>query len=166
MIEADRDAIAEKLALVDGQAEFGLRIGFPRQAALDATLASRADLAVERRRLMGAARPPHMAMAEFGRRLAEALDRRRGAVQKALVASIVPRARAHVLAVPESDVDVLNLHLLIAPARIEAVAAMAGEAAVRSGFAPGAEPSIRIVGPVPPFNFVQLAIGAARSEAA
>jgi hypothetical protein len=166
MLEAARPTLQRQFELVAGHAEFGLKVALPRQEALEATLAAEPALAAERRRLAETARPPHLAAADFGRRLAEALDRRRGVAQKAITAAIAPRCRAHVLATPEEDVQVLHLHALLPPDEAEDLAARAQEAAADSGFAPGATPRVRLVGPVPPFNFTRVAIGSPRSEAA
>ncbi|MDG4648421.1 GvpL/GvpF family gas vesicle protein [Roseibacterium sp. SDUM158017] len=165
-LAGNADALTARLAFVEGHAEFGLRVNFSRKSALEATLAADPALAADRRRLLSHARPPHFATAEFGRRLAEALDRRRGAVQKSLAARLAPLCRAHVLATPEDDVQVLHMHALVPPARAEGIARLAQETAAMSGFAPDAEPEIRLVGPVPPFNFVQLTLETARSVAA
>ncbi len=166
MLEAAGPTLARQLARVAGHAEFGLKVAFPRQVALEATLAADPALAAEHRRLLAATVPQHMAAADFGRRLAEGLDRRRGQVQKALVAAIAPACRAHVVVAPEDDVQVLHLHALLPPDRAEEFAVGAEKAAAASGFAPGAMPIVQLVGPVPPFNFTRISLGSAQSEAA
>ena len=133
-------------------------IKIERPTALDATLAEHADLRAERDALAGKGPEAHFAIAEFGGRLAEQLDRRRGKGQRMLLDALVPLARAHVLRKPEDDNEVLRSEFLIsADAQAEFVTAV--EAAVaRLDFAPGAEPAIQIIGPVPMYNFVRLSL--------
>lgn len=151
---------------IRGQVELGVRIDFPREAALLATLEAAPDLAAERDALIAAARPNHFAQAEFGRKLAERLDARRGAAQKALIGWLRPQITAHVLGKPESDVQVLAADVLIPEGEQEVFAAAVEALAAASDFAPGAEPQVRIVGPVPPFNFVHVKLSPDRTEAA
>jgi hypothetical protein len=165
-IAAHGEVLRSQFDRVAGRAEFSLKISFPRPAALDATLRSDAGLAAEHARLLALPKPPHFAAAEFGRRLAEMLDRRRGAAQKKIIAELLPLCHAHVLARPETDVQVLHLHALLPRDRAGILADAAQAAAVASGFAPGTDPETRIIGPVPPFNFVQLVLDPEQSEAA
>ncbi|MBF9029977.1 gas vesicle protein [Rhodobacterales bacterium HKCCE3408] len=162
LIAARETEIAARLAALDGRVEAGLRIAFPRDAALAATLADDPRLAREHQRLAALTRPPHFELAEFGRRLAEALDARRTAAQKALLAGLADTWDDHILKPPESDVQVLCAECLVARDALDATAARAEEAARRiAGFAGGAEPEVRLVGPVPPFHFVDLALAPA-----
>jgi hypothetical protein len=153
------DEIAERFDALAGRAEVGLRIGFPRDAALAATLAADSRLRQDHNRLSGLSRPPHFEVAEFGRRLADSLDQRRGAAQKRLISALRGQWEDYVLKAPDSDVEVLSVECLVASDSIDAVARRAqDEAAALSDFAGGAEPMIQIVGPVPAFHFVELAL--------
>lgn len=145
-----------------GKVEIGLRVAFPREAALEATLHADAALLQEHNRLTRQQKPPHFAVAEFGRRLAEALDRNRGAAQRRLIAALRDGWDAYVLKTPDSDVEVLAVECLIPVAAVDAAAARAQEEArALASFAGEAEPLVRIVGPLPAFHFVTLSLAAA-----
>ena len=159
LIESARDEIAENFGTVAGFQELGLRVDFDREAALDATLAADPALVALRDRLNARGGGTRMEQIELGRRVAEALDRRRTAAQRQLLRDLAPRARAHVLETPEEDVQVLKAAFLVARGEDDAFAAEAEAAAARCGFVPGVEPRIRLVGPVPPFSFVSLHLG-------
>ncbi|MEM9757476.1 MAG: GvpL/GvpF family gas vesicle protein [Pseudomonadota bacterium] len=161
------DALAASFARIDGCVELGLRLSFDRDAALSATLAAAPDLA-RRHKVLSAQRPaPHFEAAEFGRQLAEALDRRRAAAQRAVVADLKPHLSEYALRAPSSDVEVLSIAALVPSAQqtdlTEKVVAAADEVA---SFATGAEPQVQIVGPVPPFSFVDLRLVPAHADAA
>ena len=158
LITAQTDLVAAEFDKVRGHVELGVRVSIDREAALDATLAEHADLRAERDALAGKGPEAHFAIAEFGGRLAEQLDRRRGKGQRMLLDALVPLARAHVLRKPEDDNEVLRSEFLIsADAQAEFVTAVEA-AAARLDFAPGAEPAIQIIGPVPMYNFVRLSL--------
>ena len=158
LITAQTDLVAAEFDKVRGHVELGVRVSIDREAALDATLAEPADLRAERHALAGKGPEAHFAIAEFGGRLAEQLDRRRGKGQRMLLDALVPLARAHVLRKPEDDNEVLRSEFLIsADAQAEFVTAVEA-AAARLDFAPGAEPAIQIIGPVPMYNFVRLSL--------
>lgn len=177
MVARDQDQIVRTLHLnaaeieaqfgrVSGRVEFGVKISFPRDAALQAAIAADAGLSLEHRRLSAMARAPHFAVAEFGRRLAEALERRRTDAQKAILPGVATLCADHVLARPEDDVQVLHLHAL-APRHMADDLARAAETEARaSGFAPSTDPHVRLIGPEPPFNFVHVALTTTSEEAA
>ncbi len=142
-----------------GKAEIGLRVAFPREAALQAALAGNDDLRREHDRLSRQQHPPHFVVAEFGRRLAEALDRNRGAAQRRLVAALRDGWDAYVLKAPDSDVEVLSVECLVPASSVDVVAARAQEEALAlEAFAGGAEPLVQVVGPLPAFHFVTLSL--------
>ena len=100
--------------------EIGLRVRFPRDRALAQLMAETPDFVAERDRLMGQGAGAHFARADFGRRLAEALDARRTRDQKRLLAALRPHVRDHVLRAPEEDVEVLRAEFLIPAAGVDA----------------------------------------------
>lgn len=166
MIAEHAADIDTQLARIEGQVEIGLRIRFPREAALAALLAERPELAAERDRLRGCGAGAHFERIELGRRVAEGLDRRRTEAQRQLAARIAPLCTDHLLRIPEEDVEVLRAECLL-PADAEPGFAAAVQAAVAPcAFAPGAEPAIRLVGPVPPYHFVDLVLRRPGVEAA
>lgn len=166
MLGAEAEAITKSFAHIDGAVELGLRVSFPRPAALAAVLADDPGLRAERDRLSHSARQPHFEAAELGRRLAETLGRRRDRAQRAFLKDLVPLCRDHVLRAPEEDVHVLCASLLIDRAAQDNCAARIDDIARTSAFAPGAEPQIRLVGPVPAYNFVHLLLNSDTSAAA
>lgn len=153
------DALAALLERHDGVAEFGLRITFPREAAMAALAARRPDFAATRARLLreGAGR---LAYADLGRAVAEALDDARKTAERALMALLRPLARDAVLRAPESDVEVLRAEFLLPLGAEDAFAATAAERAAALPFGGGAVPELRLVGPVPAYSFVSLALDA------
>jgi hypothetical protein len=154
--------IAAQFDAVRGCAEYGIRVSFPREAALSATVAEDAALAAERARLARPGGAGRMATAEFGRRLAERLDRRRAEAQREFLAALSDEFAAHVLRVPDDDVQALAIDALVHESRAEGLAHRIETLARGSAFAPGAEPKVRIVGPGPAYSFVRLTLETAR----
>lgn len=167
LLTAQSSQIEEQFSIVRGHVELGVRIEFPREPALQATLNANPGLNAEHARLKRKTRQPHFEVAEFGRRLAEALDQQRGRTQKAIVSTLAPLCKSYVLKAPESDVQVLALDVLIEQdAQADFAQAVEAAASKNSAFAMGSDPEIRLVGPVPPFNFVTLILSDRTSEAA
>ena len=166
LIEAQAEEIAEVFARVEGCVEIGLRITFDRQQALASTLEADTALRRERDALAGRGLEAQFDIAEFGGRLAERLDRRRGEAQAGLLSALRPLARDHVLKAPDSDTQVLRAEFLVQSdaqdAFLEAV-----QAAVRGlSFAGGIEPEIEVIGPAPLYHFVQLRLAPVSKEEA
>lgn len=166
MLEARRARLAEEFARLGGQVEVGLRLSFDRTAALACLLDAAPDLRAERDRLLGRARGAHFEQAELGRRLAERLERRRTEAQSTLARRLAPYLTDSVLRAPEEDVQVLALDALLPATEERRFAETVAQAAAECGFAPGAEPRIRLIGPVPPFSFVRLSLDAPHRDAA
>lgn len=160
MIEAAQADVAENFGTVSGYHELGLRVEFDRAAALEASLEADPGLVRLRDRLNDRGGGSRMEQIELGRRVAETLDRRRTTAQRQLLGQLSPLARAHVLEVPEADSQVLKAAFLVAEGAEDDFAAAAETFARDCGFVPGAVPRIRLVGPVPPFSFVSLHLGA------
>ncbi len=160
-----KDDLAAQFAAVQGCAEYGIRVVFPRDAALPAAVDGNAALARERSRLLAAGRAGRMETAEFGRQLAEVVDRRRAATQRELVAALAPEFASYVLRAPEEDVQVLAVDALVPDSRADGLGARIEALARASAFAPGAEPQVSIVGPGPAYSFVRLTLELARQAA-
>lgn len=158
MVLAKAAIITAEFARVHGCFELGIRIRFPRQSALEATLAEDVNLARERDRLAKMGPEAHFALAEFGGKLADRLDRRRGAAQQQLLRTLVSLCRGHVLRKPEDDTEVLRAEFLIPTQQQHAFVAAVEMAALALAFAPGCEPDIQVIGPVPMYNFVRLSL--------
>ena len=157
--------IREQFDAVRGCAEYGIRVAFPRPAALSALIATDADLAAERARIAEGKGARRMEAADFGRRLADRLDRRRALAQKAILAQLSDEFAGHVLRAPEEDVQVLALDALVPNGHAEELAARIEAVARGSGFAPDAEPEVRLVGPSPAYSFVRLVLDTDRRAA-
>lgn len=157
--------LARQFDTVRGCAEYGLRVSFPRTAALSTVVASDTGLASRRARLLSAPRTGRMEAAEFGRSLAEALDRRRATAQRDLMAALAPGFAAHVLRTPEDDVQALAVDALIHESRAVGLGARIESLARASAFAPGSEPQVTIVGPGPAYSFVRLTLDISRQAA-
>jgi len=172
-LAAHDDRIAARIAALRGQAEFGLRVSVPREAALAALLAGDPALVAWRDRLEGAGHGAHFERIDLGRHVAEALERRRTTAQRHLAAELPALCSDHVLKTPGEDVELLRAECLLPVERAGPLAARMEAAAAALGVAPGAEVSVRLVGPAPAFHFVDLALGSesahrgdARDEAA
>lgn len=167
MILAKASVLTAEFARVHGCFELGIRIKFDRQPALAATLAEDSALLRTRDQLAKLGPEAHFAMAEFGGKLADRLDRRRGAAQQTLLRSLVPLCRSHVLRKPEDDTEVLRAEFLILAQDQHGFIAAVEAAALACTFAPGCEPDIQVIGPVPMYNFVRLSLALdAEDEAA
>lgn len=158
LITAQEKLVLQEFEHVRGHVELGIRISFPRGPALKALLASNPALKAERDALAGKGAEAHYAIAAFGGQLAEQLDRRRAGAQSALLAALTPAAHAHVLRKPEEDTEVLRAEFLIPADAQERFVALVEAAVAELTFAPGADPSIQVIGPVPMYNFVQLSL--------
>ncbi|MEB3420680.1 GvpL/GvpF family gas vesicle protein [Salipiger marinus] len=157
LITAAADEISATFERLEGHAEIGLRVAFPREAALASTLAQDDGLRQQRDRLVSHAGGSQLDQIAFGRRVAETLDLRRGLAQKALLKTLRPLARDHVLQAPEDDVQVLRAAFLVPETEVAAFTRAVEEAASCCGFADAA-PEIRLVHPTPPFNFVSFSL--------
>jgi hypothetical protein len=162
VLSAQAAQISAEFDTVRGCAEFGIRVSFPREPALSATIAQDPALDAERARLTGRGAAARMETAEFGRMLAERLDRRRAASQRALLAVLAPELAGHILRSPEEDVQVLAIDALVHQTCAEGLAARVEDLARTSAFAPGAEPRVKVVGPGPAYSFVRLKLETAR----
>lgn len=138
--------------------EVGLRVRMDRRTALTAMLEEMPSLVAARDRLAGRGAEAHFDRIDLGRRVADALDARRTRAQHGLAAAIAKACEDHVLKAPEDDVELIRAECLVAPDALEALAEIADRAARASGFAPGAEPEVRLIGPVPPFHFIELSL--------
>lgn len=165
MLRAEADSIARRVTALRGLQEFGLRIAFPKDEALAALLADQPALAAERDRLAAGGTARNFAIAELGRRVAEALVARRDAAGLRLAAALAPLARDMVIKPPEEDIEVFRAEVLLEAGAEDAFAEAALRTASTLGFAGPAEASVRLVGPVPPFHFADLALGAGRDAA-
>jgi hypothetical protein len=161
VLAAQAEEVEKQFDAVRGCAEYGIRVSFPREAALSVIVSNDPDLASERARLAERGGTGRMEAADFGRRLAERLDRKRAAAQRELLTALAPDLAAHVLRAPEDDVQTLAIDALVSASRAEGLAARIETLARSSAFAPGAEPFVRLVGPGPAYSFVRLTLDTA-----
>lgn len=161
--EARLAAACEKVA---GAAEFGVRVEFDRTQALGETLARLPDLRRTRDRLARRGPDAHYEMVAFGERLGAALDQRRLAAQKALLAPLRAASRDHVLRAPESDVQVLKAEFLVASNQQADFAKLVADSAAQLDFAADATAEIQIIGPAPAYHFVHLNLSSPQEEEA
>lgn len=158
MIGERREELADHARRLLDHVEIGLRVRFARDRALAQVMAETPDFVVERDRLMGQGPGAYFAQAEFGRRLAEALDTRRTRAQKQLLAALRPHARDHVLRAPEEDIEVLRAEFLVPAGGVDAFSRKAHDLAAGLGFAGAAEPELQVIGPAPPYHFLSLSL--------
>ncbi|WP_299881899.1 GvpL/GvpF family gas vesicle protein [uncultured Sulfitobacter sp.] len=166
LIDAQHDQISAAFERIRGCVELGIRVSFDRQHALLATLEAEPALRRERDALSRRGAEAQYAMAEFGGRLADLLDRRRGVAQSALLDALRPVARDHVLRAPDNDTQVLRAEFLIEAGAQDAFIQALEEAAFSLPFAADARPEIQIIGPAPFYHFVHLHLTDQQSEVA
>lgn len=164
LIIAQESRVSLEFDRVRGRVELGVRVSFPRPSALDATLSENPNLRAERDALSQKGAEAHFAIADFGGRLADQLDRRRGHAQRALLDALTPLSCNHVLRKPEEDTEVLRAEFLVPSTDQDSFLTAVQKAADTLKFAPGSEPSIQIIGPVPMYNFVQLSLAVESDE--
>ncbi len=158
LVEEKAVEISEEFKKMLGCIELGVRVSFQRDAALAATLKLDQTLFAERNRLSQMGREGYFLRAEFGRSLAETLEKRRGLAQKALISGLRPYIKDYVVRAPETDVEVVRLEVLIED-RLEGEFILAVEDLARNSlFAPESEPLVQIIGPAPVYNFVKLSL--------
>lgn len=166
LIEKQHAEINDAFERIRGCVELGVRVSFDRQQALAATLEAEPDLRSERDALSKRGAEARFSMADFGGRLADQLDRRRGMAQAALLDTLRPLVRDHVLRAPDSDTQALRAEFLVETAAQDAFIGALQTAAAALSFAPGVEPEIQIIGPAPFYNFVQLHLTPSNDEVA
>lgn len=159
MLSQKEPEIRSQFETLDGSVELGLRIAWPRDAALSALAASEPSL--RERHIVLAARGPeaHYQRIEFGRKVAEALDSRRKTAESALLEVLRPISRSHILRAAEEDVEVLRAEFLVAADRQSEFIEVTEAAVEACDFAAGAPAAVRCVGPAPAYNFVSLSLG-------
>ncbi|MEM7520417.1 MAG: GvpL/GvpF family gas vesicle protein [Pseudomonadota bacterium] len=156
---------AAQAALIEAQqvklrnaVEMGLRIEFEREPALAQTLTHHGALTAERDRLMQQKGVSHFLHAEFGRKLSEALERHRTDAQRDVIRALKPHVRDIMVRAPDSDVQVLSAHVLIHRDDEGALADAVSKALQSLDFGGASEPLIKLVGPEPPYHFVNLSL--------
>lgn len=166
LITSQHDKIASAFDRIRGCVELGVRVSFDRSKALEATLEQKSALRKERDTLSLRGAEARFAVADFGGRLAEQLDRRRGDAQRTLLNALKPLARDHVLRAPDSDAQALRAEFLVDADNQETFTTALQKTAAALPFAPHAEPEIQIIGPAPFYNFVQLYLSPPQEEEA
>lgn len=158
MVTANADSITQAFDKIRGAIELSIRVAFPRQAALDATLAAHPALAARRDALAQSGQAGHFEIAQFGETLADHLDRRRATAQATLLAALKPLARDYVLQTPDADTVALRAAFLIDAGKMADFEEAVQAATATLSFAPTADPTIQIIGPAPAYNFVRLTL--------
>ena len=165
-LEPCASEVAREFDRLRDREEIGVRVSYPKEPALEAALAADPTLARERDRLLSQTAPDRMQAAEFGRRIAERLERRRTDAQHAILVELGHAWLDQVVLAPEDDTQVLSADVLLRKGCRDRLAAEVERAAKASSFAPGSEPSVRIIGPMPPYSFVRLTLGEPEDVAA
>lgn len=148
----DIDAEFARLA---GRCEIGVRVSVPREAALAALIRSAPDL---QRRAAEARRAGLTGQIDFGRHVAEALDRARQAAQRRLIDRLRPHVEDVQPGTPDTDVQLLRAEFLLPRSAEVAFAEVVQEAVREEAGRIGCEPDLRLVGPSPTYHFIRLAL--------
>ena len=155
-VEGAQEGILSEIGRIGNREEFGLRIEVDEEAALGAIMQEHPDLAVERDNLNRNAASPHAARIAFGQKLGERLGARRSETQRTLVAALKEECDSYIIKAPELDTEVLRAEFLLPSGNEETFARAVEDAVEACPFAANAQPRIRILGPSPAYNFVNL----------
>lgn len=166
MVTTNATSITQAFNQIRSAVELSIRIAFPRQAALEATLAAHPALAVRRDALARNKSAGHFEIAQFGETLADELDRRRATAQTTLLGTLKPLVRDYVLQKPDADNVALRAAFLVDANAIADFEAAVQAATATLSFAPGADPTIQIIGPAPAYHFVRLILSPDPAETA
>lgn len=157
-IEGKEEALAEQFQALEGCVELGLRISWPREAAMAAMAEAEPGLKEQHAKLAARGPEAHYARIDFGRQIAEMLDRRRKSEERALISALRPLVKSHILRAAEADVEVLRAEFLVAADAQTAFLEATETAVAASTFGGDTPAEIRCVGPAPAYNFVSLSL--------
>ena len=155
VLQSATPAIEAEFARLSGRVEFGVRLSVPREAALAALVRTTPDL---QHRAARARQGGLAGQIEFGRHVAEALDRARAGAQRRLIEALRPMTEAVQPGTPESDVQLLRAEVLLDRDREADFLAAVQAAAQAEAERVDAAPDLRLVGPSPAYHFVRLAL--------
>lgn len=141
---------------IEGKVELGIRITATEEHALAATLSAAPQLESMRANLLRTGAETHFRKMEFGRRLAEALERRRQAFQSSLYREIGDAAEDSVLKSPDQAHHVLRAEYLVKSENRGDFLSRAQELVDACDFASPAKCELTVLGPSPAFHFVDL----------
>lgn len=154
----NHDLVEAALKPLRGHVELGVRIEAPEKAALEATLAASPSLEAERERLTRPGAAQHFTKVEFGRRIGDAMARRRQDAQKEILSVLSEFCDKYILRTPESDAEVLRAEFLVPQHRQDAFASLLERAVNECRFAGAVACSTVLLGPNPAFHFTNLAL--------
>ena len=160
------DRVHAEIGRLGNRAEFGVRVEIDAAAALDAVLADDPALGAERDGLSQVNNPNRQASIAFGQKLGERLGERQKAAQKALLGTLKETYDKYILKAPELDTEVLRAEFLLPPEEEEAFARAVEDAVNACPLTARAMPEIRLLGPSPAYNFVELKLDTERRGAA
>jgi hypothetical protein len=158
MLVGQETDIADQLTRLKGLVEFGVRVSYDRSRALAHQLDRHEALALERAQLLARGSGHHFEQAEFGRRLADALDRHRTDAQHTVVKALKEHVVDMVIRAPEEDVQVLAADLLVPKGSEADLERTLTNVLTATDFGGGGAPQIRLIGPEPPYNFVRMTL--------
>lgn len=147
--------IEVEFSRLSGRIEIGVRLSVAREAALAALVRDVPNL---QRRAAEARRAGLTGQIDFGRHVAEALDRARQAAQRRMIDALRPLTEDVVPGTPESDVELLRAEFLLDRRSESEFTAAVQAAALDEASRLGCEPVLRLVGPSPAYHFVKLAL--------
>lgn len=143
----NHEALVRMLNELDGSVEIQVK-GEYDEDAIAREIAS--DRSVRRLQARSRTRGDVESRIELGRRFAGILDDRRAQDGRAVVDSVAPLARAVAVSEPGGEYGLVNASFLVARDRVERV----GEVVDRVREAIGGRAKVRLLGPLPPYSFV------------
>lgn len=155
VIERHQEKILSEIHKFEGFYEFGIRVRSERDPALAAIVSADPTLAAQVHRANSAGDGGYYQKIAVGREIAERLDLQRCRAQKILETAIEPFVEAIVVRKPESETELLKCEVLIRHGEESAVEDALEAAKLEISFAPSVC-TIRMIGPAPPFNFLDM----------
>lgn len=162
-LAANAAALDAHLDALEGCAEYGVRVSWPRESLMRAVVARAPELQAAYQALAGKPEAQtHYQRVELGRRVEAAMSTLRDEAAETCFHAIAPLTRENVRQEPEDELTVLRLDCLVDDARADALAAALET--LQSDAA--ADFEIKLVGPAPAYNFTALKLDWAESAAA
>jgi len=154
LLAANAERLAEVLDHLDGRVELRVRGTYVQDAVLREALAEEPEIADLNDRIRrvpdGAAEAAHYDRVRLGEMIAQSLERRRDRDGQALLEALAPAAEALVRKPPARQEDVVDAAFLVSRDRRDRF-----EEAVRDLGARHADRiTLRLIGPLPPYDFV------------
>lgn len=153
VVRREHDAFIQHLTALKGKAEYGIRVAWHREVAMNELAQGHPELKAQWNTLKDKSEEEsYYQRIDLGQAVSSALEDKREAERERLAEALKARAERHVLHKPDDDMQVLKADFLIRYEDEEALF----EALRTLVEAQEARVEVKFIGPVPPYNFVKL----------